>query len=161
MLNMSFHIHAYTQHHQTDPQSSERGNRKPSPLLTKRETQGECSQSDSQHCRSKWIETLMSLPLRALLTIKVRRGKEGEQADWHIDIKDPTPGQILRNDPSNGRPGSHAQRYHHRIQAQCQSSLSAGKCRGNHCNVDRKDERAPDTLEKASENEQQQRRGQA
>ena len=47
--------------------------------------------------------------LRALLSIKVKRCEEDEQADWHIDIKDPAPGQILRNDPSDSRPGSHTQ----------------------------------------------------
>src|SRR5579864_4824840 len=119
MLNMSFHIHAYTEHHRTDAESSERASRKPPPLLTKREAQCERSQSNSQHCRPKRIEVLMLLSLRAVFSIIVNRGEEDEHADWHIDIKDPAPGQILRNDPANSRPGSHAQRYYHRIQAQC------------------------------------------
>src|SRR5258707_11051998 len=107
MLDMSFNIHSYTQHHYTEPESNERASRKPSPFLTKREAQRERSQSDSQHCRSKRVKALTLLSLRALLSIKVKRGEEDEHADWHIDIKYPAPGQIGRNDSSNGRPGSH------------------------------------------------------
>src|SRR5438105_8393873 len=116
MLNMSFNIHPDTQRHYTGPESSERASRKPSPLLSKREAQGEGSQSDRQHDRAKGIEALVLLPPWALLSIKVKRAEEDEHADWHIDIKDPAPGQILCNDPSNSRPGSHTQRHHYRIQ---------------------------------------------
>ena len=65
----------------------------------------------------------------------------------------------LEYDPANRRPGSYAQGYDHGIQAQCQSSFMVGKGTRYHRHVDRKDERAPQTLEKASKNEQQQRRG--
>src|SRR5206468_755263 len=101
MLNMRLHIYPGTQHHYTGPQSSECASRKPAPLLTKREAQGERCQSDRQHDRAKRIKALTLLSPRALLVIQGKRGQQDEQADWYIDIKDPAPGQILRNDPSN------------------------------------------------------------
>src|SRR6266704_6399243 len=159
MLHMRLNVHPGTQRQQTGSKSSERASRKPSPLLTKREAQGERSQSDRQHNGTKGIKALTLLSPRAWLSIQVESGQQDEQADGHIDIKDPAPGQILGNDPANRRSGSHAQRYDHGIQAQCQSSFMAGKGTGNHRHVDRKDERAPKALEKASKNEQQQRRG--
>src|SRR5437660_12734541 len=159
MLNMRLHIHPGTQHHYTGPESSECASRKPAPLLTKREAQGECSQSDRQHDRAKRIKALTLLSPRALLSIQGESGQQDEQADGHIDIKDPAPGQILGDDPANRRPGSYAQGYDHGIQAQRQSSLVARETTGDHRHVDRKDERAPETLEKASKNEEQQRRG--
>src|SRR6266567_7858793 len=159
MLYMRLNVHPDTQHHQAGPKGSERASRKPAPLLTKREAQGERSQSDRQHYCAKRIKALTLLSPRALLSIQVESGQQDEQADGHIDIKDPAPGQILGDDPSNRRPGSNSQRYDHGIQAQCQSSLMVGKGTGYHRHVDRKDERAPKTLEKASKNEQQQRRG--
>src|SRR5215469_1279468 len=119
MLNMRFHIYADAQHQQADPESSECSGRKPSPLLSKGEAECECSQSDSQHRRSKQIESLLLVPLRFLLTIEVKRSVEKEYANWHVDIKNPTPGQELGNDSSDCRPGGNTQRDHHCIQAQC------------------------------------------
>src|SRR5947209_9244150 len=104
MLNMRFNIHSYTQHYHTDHESSQRAGRKPSPLLTKREAQCERSQSAGQHDRSHRIEALMLLPLWTWLPINVPRGQEDEQADGHIDVKDPAPGQKVRNEPPNSRP---------------------------------------------------------
>src|SRR5438309_1399286 len=140
MLHMRLNVHPNTQHEQAGSKGSERASRKPSPLLTKREAQGERSQSDRQHNGTKRIEALALLSPRALLSIQVESGQQDEQADGHIDIKDPAPGQILGDDPANRRPGSYAQRYDHRIQAQGQSALMGGKGTGYHRYVDRKDE---------------------
>src|SRR6266487_3727118 len=109
MLNMSFHIHRYTQHSHADHKSTKRGGRKPSPLLTKREAQGECGQSNSQQRRAQRIKTLMLPLLQMLLPIEVKPGEDDEYTDRNINIKDPTPGQILGNDSSKSRPGTHAQ----------------------------------------------------
>src|SRR2546423_14217857 len=161
MLHMRLNVHPDTQHQQAGPKGSERASRKPAPLLTKREAQGERSQSDRQHNGTKRIKALTLLSPRAWLSIQVESGQQDEQADGHIDIKDPAPGQILGNDPANRRPGSYAQGYDHGIQAQCQSSFMGGKGTRYHRHVDRKDERSSKTLEKASKNEQQQGRGEA
>src|SRR6266702_1861308 len=123
MLNMRLNVHRYCQHGYSDYESTKRPSRKPSPLLAERETQCERGQSKSQHHRTKRIKTLVLLPVRALLLIKVKPGEENKYADWNIDIKDPTPGQILGNDSSQSRPGTHTQRDHDRIQAQGYSSL--------------------------------------
>ena len=88
---MRFHIYTNAQRQQADPESSECSGRKPSPLLTKGEAERECSQSDSQHRRSKQIESLLLVPFRFLLTIEVKRSVEKEYANWHVDIKNPTP----------------------------------------------------------------------
>src|SRR5258706_5919390 len=93
--------------------------------------------------------------------IKVQRRQQHEQADGHIDVKNPAPAEKVCDNASDGRPGSYAQRYHYGIQAQGQSSLIGGKGTGNHRHVDRKDERASDPLEETSKNQQRQRRGQA
>src|SRR5947207_11394061 len=159
MLHMRLNVHPDTQHHQAGPKSSERASRKPAPLLTKREAQGERSQSDRQHYGTKRIKALTLLSPRALLSIQVESGQQDEQADGHIDIKDPAPGQILGDDPANRRPGSHAQGYDHGIQAQGQSAFMGGEGTRDHGYIDRKNERTPKTLEKASKYEQQQRRG--
>src|ERR1700745_3935582 len=108
MLNMSFNINSGTQHHYTEPESGEGTGRKPSPLLTKRETQCERSQPAGQQCRSHGIEALMSPLLRSFLAIKVQGGHKNEQADRHIDVKDPAPAQKVRDDPSDCRPGGYA-----------------------------------------------------
>src|SRR5437588_2777441 len=159
MLHMRLHVYSDTQHQQASPKGSERASRKPAPLLTKREAQGERSHSDRQHNGTKRIKALTLLSPRALLVIQVESGQQDEQADGHIDIKDPAPGQILGDDPANRWPSSHAQGYDHRIQAQGQSSLMAGESTRDHGYIDRKNERTPKTLEKASKNEEQQRRG--
>src|SRR6266568_3071999 len=112
MLNMRLNKHRYSQHAYTDDESTQRPSRKPSPFLTERETEGERGQSKSQHHRPKRIKTLVVLPLGALFLIKVKPGEENKYADWNIDIKDPTPGQILGNDSSQSRPGTHTQRDH-------------------------------------------------
>src|SRR5205085_150049 len=116
-------------------------------------------QSDRQHDRPKRIEAFVLLALGVLLCIKVQRGEEEQQADGYIDIKDPAPGQILGDKAANSWPRSHAQRDDHRIQAQGQSALMAGKGTGDHRHIDRKDERPTNPLEKTSEDEKQQRRG--
>src|SRR5437588_6031031 len=99
---------------------------------------------------------MLTLPeLWPLLVIKVQRGEQDKDTDGDVDVKDPSPCEILCDDTSQSRPGSHTQRDHHRIQAQRHSSFIARKATGDHGNVDREDQRTAYSLEEAGKDEKQ------
>src|SRR5579859_856479 len=103
MIAMSLNVDRYDERDKTHSQGAKRASGKPAPLLAKREAKGERGQPNRQQQCTNWIEVFLPPPQRRLFPVEVQRNQQDEQADRHIDIKDPTPGQILRNDPPKRR----------------------------------------------------------
>src|SRR5260221_11542912 len=135
-------------------QRSQQARRSPAPLLAERETQYQCCESNAQQSCTCWIEP----PLPAVHTLGEQMLRRDKQEDTyrHIDKKDPAPGKVLRDNATNSETSADSQCYHNAVQAQRSPTLLGRKDTRDHSNIDGKDERTSQPLEKARSNQHSQ-----
>ncbi len=151
---MTLDEHSSSQRCHSNCQRSQQARRSPAPLLAERETQYQCCESNAQQSCTCWIEP--PLPTAHTLGEQMPRRDKQEDAYRHIDKKDPAPGQVLRNNAANSGTNADSQCYHNAVHAQRSPTLLGRKDTCDHSNIDGKDERASQPLEKARSNQHSQ-----
>ncbi len=93
--------------------------------------------------------------MHALGEQTLRRDEE-ENPYRHINIEDPVPAQILRNDTADGRASADPQRHHDAVHPQRLSSLMGRKDARDHGDIDGKDEGRAQSLKQTGRNQHHQ-----
>ena len=145
-------------HHQRRHKEPDNGDGTPTDFLAEAQTQHQAGDADREQDGADGVK-LLSAPAQLHGLSQQAQGRDNaNDADGHIDVKNPAPGEGVGDDTAHGGTGARTGGHHQSQNTQGPPPLRGRKGAADHGGADGHDHRAPHRLQGAQDDQEQQSR---